>query len=425
MVVRKAATRAVVSVAAVALLSAIAACGSSSGGQGGASPASSAGGGAAGNKASAPGISANEIKIGYIGSQTGALASSQVGAIDGLEARIALQNAQGGVNGRKISVSVEDDQSVTSNELPVAQKLVQQKNSFAVLEESVLFSGAYRYLQQQQVPVLTGDAIDGQEWGDPSISNMFQATGATSAAAPPALAIMKVLKAQGASKLALLAYGSNPSSFTLAESLQKAAESEGVKVVYFNRTLQVPATGLSTVAVQIQKSGADSLIDPLVPADNDSVRLALKNQGVNLRVPVTLKYGQEIIDDRYLAGGVTSVVQYAPVELKTAATMAFDDALHKYSSFKGVPDVGAYYGWAAADLFIHGLQLAGRNPTREGYITALHSETHYTAGGLQQPVDLAQNKQGTYVNLTAGNCVYGVSLANGKFTPVKGNPFCQ
>ena len=426
---RSPAPRALLLVVVAALIAVTAACGSSGGKA--ASPASGSasgpGTGSTGNKASAPGISSTAVKVAFVVNQTGAAASAQAGSIDGVKARIALQNAQGGVSGRQIELTVEDDQSVPSNELPVVQKAVQQQGTFAVLEESVLFGGAYRYLQQQKVPVLTGYANDGQEWGDPSISNMFQATGSTSPTAPPVVAIMKVLKARGATKLALLAYGGEAASIGLADSLQKAAAAEGIQLVYVNKTIQLPATGLSTVALQVQKSGADSLVTALAPADDFAARAAVKQQGANLKVPVILNYGQDVIatgPDRSVADGATIVFPYAPLELNTAATKTFDDALHKYSSLQGVPSIGAYDGWAAADLFIHGLQLAGQNPTREGYIAALHGETHFTVGGLEAPVDLAQNKQGTYADQSAGNCAYGASVKAGKFIPLTGNPFC-
>jgi len=58
------------------------------------------------------------------------------------------------------------------------------------------------------------------------------------------------------------------------------------------------------------------------------------------------------------------------VELQTAATKQFVSDLTKYTSYRGVPDFGVYTGYLTADLLIKGLQAAGTNPTRDGYITA-------------------------------------------------------
>ncbi|HLG66932.1 MAG TPA: ABC transporter substrate-binding protein, partial [Acidimicrobiales bacterium] len=64
--------------------------------------ATTAAAGAAANRASAPGVTAKQIIIGLVTSETGPAAANFNGAVQGADARFKLQNAQGGVNGRKI-----------------------------------------------------------------------------------------------------------------------------------------------------------------------------------------------------------------------------------------------------------------------------------------------------------------------------------
>ena len=58
-----------------------------------------------------PGVTAKEIKLGYISPETGAAASISKNGIKGFEARIKAQNAAGGCNGRKITYVTKDDGS--------------------------------------------------------------------------------------------------------------------------------------------------------------------------------------------------------------------------------------------------------------------------------------------------------------------------
>ena len=398
----------------VCLISVTAACGSSG-------KSSGSGGSSGGNSGSAPGISSNKVKVGFIGSLTGALATTLAGADQGAQARIALQNANGGVNGRQITLVTKDDQSSPTTGLSAAQALIQQEGVFAVEEESGVFTSAYRYLQQKNAPVLTGEAIDGNEWGDPSIGNMVEGIGANSTSAPPPDGVLKLAKAAGATKIAMLSYGSLPASTTLVKEAEKAAQDQGLKVVYVNNTLAAPATGLSAIAVAVQKSGADAIFAPIANSDAFALYNAVRSQGVNIKVPLLAQvYGQTLLADasskQAADGAVLAVTQ------NVTNSSALVNAVHKYTSFQGVPSVGVYLGWVASDLLITGLQAAGPQPTQAGFLTALHNQTAYTAGGLQAPVNLAQNKQGTYA--FGGQCVYGVRFKNSTFTSIQGSPFC-
>jgi hypothetical protein len=85
---------------------------------------------------------------------------------------------------------------------------------------------------------------------------------------------------------------------------------------------------------------------------------------------------------------------------------------------------GVYVGWATATLAIQGLQSAGKSLTSNSFLNALHSQKAYTAGGLQMPTNLAQNKQGTYAAGSLGNCQFAMKITGTKFVPLALKPFC-
>ena len=85
---------ALVGAAAVASLL-IAACGN------GSTSTSSGGGTVSPGGSSAPGVTATSVNVGLLTSLTGPVAAGFTTVATGFKARIALQNAQGGVYGRK------------------------------------------------------------------------------------------------------------------------------------------------------------------------------------------------------------------------------------------------------------------------------------------------------------------------------------
>src|SRR3954449_6501492 len=105
------------------------------------------------------GVDANAITLGYIYPATGVAASISKNGIKGFEARIARQNAAGGVNGRKIKYEAVDDMSSGAN-LTAAQDLVKNRNVFAVVNNSSFAFLSYRYLQSAGVPMI-GGGFDG------------------------------------------------------------------------------------------------------------------------------------------------------------------------------------------------------------------------------------------------------------------------
>ena len=106
-----------------------------------------------------------------ITSLTGQGSSEFSNAPAGFNARIAMQNAEGGVNGHKIVGLVLDDQT-SPTEVATAVQSALSKGAFGIVSDSPLFFLADKYPNQQGVPV-TGGFFDGPEWGTQPFTNMF------------------------------------------------------------------------------------------------------------------------------------------------------------------------------------------------------------------------------------------------------------
>ena len=341
--------------------------------------------------ASAPGVTSKTITLGLITPETGPAGSEYTGIVPSAQARIALQNAHGGIDGRKIKLIVKDDQTSPATNQSASNALIAQ-GVFGVIDESPVAFGGYKVLQQQGVPV-TGGAYDGPEWYEQPNTNMFSITGPESAKDPQYTNFATFTKAHGGKRCGSVGYAISPSSQAAASGYLFACQKAGLQKAYFNNTLPFGSVNVTTLALQLKAAHVDSLYLPLDENTNFAIMTALKQAGLNMKVILNATgYGQALLSDSSAvpdAQGAWFSPAGVPVELKTSATKTFQAALAKYAHYTGVPDFSWYEGWGGADLMIKGLQAAGKNPTQSGFISALHKVTNYNLGGLEPPVNLS------------------------------------
>ena len=88
------------------------------------------------------------IVIGYISDLTGVASPNFADGPGGAQARIDLQKAKGGIDGRALKLVVEDDQSSPATNVTAAQDLVENKGALLVIDNSVFTFSSAKYLQQ-------------------------------------------------------------------------------------------------------------------------------------------------------------------------------------------------------------------------------------------------------------------------------------
>ena len=86
-----------------------------------------------------------------------------------------------------------------------------------------------------------------------------------------------------------------------------------------------------------------------------------------------------------------------------------------------MPDYGAYTGYITCDLAITGLEQAGKNPTRQGFIDGLRKLGTYDVAGLTcAPIDISLENFGKTPD---ESCPYFITFKDGKFVVMnKGKP---
>src|SRR5262249_24760480 len=276
------------------------------------------------------------------------------------QARVDAENAKGGVNGRKIKLEIIDDKSSPAN-LTAAKDLVENRNAFAVIDNSAFAFLTYRYLVDAGVPMI-GGGFAGSYYYDQGNENVISGLG--NGTPVPGLTYdttTKVMKQMGATKVAAVGYGASPSSSESAKATETfGAEAQGLKGVYLNNTLEFGGTDVGPVVLGIMNSGADGLYLPLDSDTNFAIVQGLQQNGVKMKANILATgYSQDLLDQPIAQTITPSDVMfsaYRPVELGGPAIKQFRSDLKKYAGLTGVPDYGTYTGYIVCDMMIKGLQ---------------------------------------------------------------------
>jgi branched-chain amino acid transport system substrate-binding protein len=385
--------------------------------------------GTAAASGNSPGITSKQITIGLVTSITGAAAANFNGAIQGAQARFDLQNAEGGVFGRKFKLLTGDDQTSYSGATSAVADLVQEQNVFGLIFISDLTSGgAYKLPQQLGVPVV-GFPTDGNEWALQPNTNMVSTEGDIGPTPVANTSVPKLAKLLGVKNMAVLAIDDEPPSDIAAQEFVKAARAVGLKVGYENYTLPLGSVNVTATVLEMKHAGVDGFDSFMLDNTNFALMETAKQAGLTLKAPIqAVGYGQDVLNSpsalQAAQGGVFLVSQ-VPVAAKTPATRVEQAAFAKYEHFSGIPNLNWTEGWISADLYIKGLQKAGKNVNRASFLRAERSIKGYTANGLlPTPLDLSLKDFGKGPSLLS-SCSYFVKLEGKKFVTLNnGKPVC-
>ncbi len=375
-------SRLVLGVAIVTTLVA-AGCGSSSKST---SPTSTASGSP--TSSSGPGAAkGTPIKIGFIYSATGPAAPGYQNSQLAAEARIDAVNAAGGVNGHPIDLIIHDDQSTPTGNLAAAQYLIESAGVFGIIDDSIYTFGSYSYMQKQGVPVV-GAAIDGPEWGSLPNTNMFSVS-------PPVFSPIngkyyaytdtaKFLKAIGVTKLSGLVLNVE-SAIQSQSSTFQTAESLGISNCYNNTSIPIGATDFTSDVLQIKALGCNGVIGVTQLATDVAIAQTIKNANISPKQVYYTAYDQNLISNPNATAPMVGAYTSASANF-TNPNQAASLMLQRIKQYAGltvaIPGLNLVYGYASADLFALGLQMAGANPTRQTFMSKLRQVGNYSAEGL-------------------------------------------
>ncbi len=349
------------------------------------------------------------IVIGMILDETGGGASSYINVQDGAQARIDAQNAMGGIDGHKLQLVVEDDESTPGGNLAAAQTLIEDKDAFGIINQGAAY-GADHYLTNLGIPV-TGAGVEGPEWGEKPFSNMFPVSGSlitpyngksygyneTEAA----------LKALGVTKLAQVA-ANVPAAVSAAKGIIAAAKPLGISDC-LDDVVPLGATNFTTFALEMKTKGCNGIEVLSILSTCIGVQDAVSQAGLKAADFCSTGYDENLLTQPSALAAMqgtytTAAVNVLGNDIPPPAKL-YLSRLKKYTSWPGgIPSSELDYAYEAADLIIQGMKDAGPNPTRKAVISDLRKVSSYTAGGLIPAPGLNYTHFGTLASLPKTQC---------------------
>jgi ABC-type branched-subunit amino acid transport system substrate-binding protein len=364
------------------------------------------------------------ITIAYVTDLTGAGGSQNSTSPAGFNARIAMQNAEGGVNGHKLDGLVIDDQTSPSQIATAVQEA--DSKAFGIVSQSPLMFLAAKYPNQAGVPV-TGTYDDGPEWGTQPYTNMFASDeGSVNPKYPVNTQIGNFLKAHGGTVLASYGYGVSPSSSRAAIATADSFKHAGGKVGVLDTTVPFGSVAFTPEALVAKQKGVNAMVPAMDANSNYALAEALKQSGVKLKATLfATGYQPDVINSPawQTLQGDYFLSLFRPWSLPNAGTQQMQAAMEKYAHFtkSQFPNLGQYEAWAGADLMIKGLQMAGPNPTRAAVIKDLRGLKSYNVNGL---LPQSINYSTIFGKDLPKQCTWVMQAGKTGFTAVSSQPIC-
>ncbi|MCK9892992.1 ABC transporter substrate-binding protein [Frankia sp. AgB32] len=335
----------------------------------------------------APGVTADEVKVGLIVPNTGPIAPAFTSARAAVQARISAANAAGGINGRRIVLTVQDDGSTAAGNLVAARDLIDHQDVFGLIEMTAVATGSAQFLDTADVPV-TGVATEA-EWA--RHRNMFSAS--YRYVDQPTTAFGQFAARSGGTRAMVIREGANQASTEGGDQLSASLASQNISVVStidhttgFLSADQIAAIAKAARADVLASSGAADVLAAAVQA--------IRNNGGEVKSAFSLfGYDAGLLHDfGQSIAGVTIALGFNPTA-QSAAQTAYRATMNSFAPEVNDPD-GAIQreAYTEADMFLRGLAAAGPCPTRSSFVTGLRQVHDYDAGGLlADPIDLATN----------------------------------
>ncbi len=372
--------------------------------------------GSTGSCVAVTGVTPKQINYGLLYTASGLNSESFAPYRAGVDARLGVANASGGVYGRTVNYAWADDSGQTQPNLTAAQQLVNADHTFAIQEFSPSPQGSAGWLASAGVPVV-GTSNSAIWTRYPTMFSYFNLiTDSTGSITTWGNYARTLGVKKGAILLSKLSNGSVP----VGAQLQASLKSAGIPAITINAEPTV--LDVDAIVRQIQASGADFITGIVDPAEFIQIAVAARAAMPTIKILSLIGYDPGIFAVGKKLAGMSISVSYVPFERPSAAHQVFLDAMAKYApQQQPAANEIALIGWVDADLMLRGLQAAGRCPTRSSFITNLRAVTSYDAGGLlSSPV----NMRTIFGQLTTCYSMVRISPDGRRFDPVGNGPLC-
>jgi branched-chain amino acid transport system substrate-binding protein len=324
--------------------------------------------------AQSQGVSKDEITLGSIQDLSGPLAGFGKQVRLGMMLRVDEANEQGGVNGRKLTMTVEDSGYDPRRAVLAAQKLVNQDKIFAMIGHiGTAQNMAAMPVQFQKNVINFFPVTAARQMYDPfhRLKYSFAATYYDQMK----LATPKLVKEKGAKKVCAM-YQDDEFGlevFRGAEDGLKSMNMAFAEVTTFKRG----ATDFSSQMQKLASSQCDMVVLGTIIRETIGGIATARKLGFN---PTFLGSSAAYTDLIHKLGGAPMNGLYATMTVQhpylDEASQPIRFWANKYKTkFNEDPTVFSVYGYTAVDSFIRAATKAGNNLTTDSFIKAMDSMT--------------------------------------------------
>lgn len=328
-----------------------------------------------------PGVTDREIRLGAWMPLTGPVAPYGVPFRAGVESCINTVNAQGGVKGRKLVYTVEDNAYNPQRTVAAARKLISRDDVFCIATPfgTAQTAAAFDYvLNEAKVPIVNpwGGAAD---WYTPPREGMYGAQ-------PLPEACSRVLgrwAAKDGHKNIIVIYGALASFELMANQVILGAKPVRPDVVVTNYPVKFGSMDYGPIALDLANKKPDALVLMLVEQELAALVRELGLQGFKPAL-----YGwTSIVSNQVISiagpglDGIKATSFVAPTISNSPAIQEYRSALAKHAPSEK-PDFPSLTGYGLMKTFVEAMRRIDGPPTRAGLIKSLNAMRNYDSGIL-------------------------------------------
>ncbi|HMK62725.1 MAG TPA: ABC transporter substrate-binding protein, partial [Acidimicrobiales bacterium] len=221
-----------------------------------------------------------------------------------------------------------------------------------------------------------------------------------------------------ATSVGVVAYGV-PASAAACQAAINAFPSYGITVAFQDLTFGYGADPIPDV-LQMKAHHVDFMLSCLDVTGNVAFAQALAQYSVDAHELWLNGYDRSTLQQYgSLLNGVTVGLQHVPFEAPAyypgmyPGMQTYLQEMAKYEPAEEYDEI-ALLGWINASQFVTGLRAVGRDVTQKKLVAAINSETAFTAGGVEAPLNWTNSHTG------AGSgpyCTAYVEVENDTFVP--------
>jgi ABC-type branched-subunit amino acid transport system substrate-binding protein len=339
-----------------------------------------------------PGVTATKIVVGSLATESGILAGQFASVVNGAEGYFDYINAHGGVDGRKIDLAYNlDDTGSSTDDTIQARNLVEQDHVFAVVGVGTPFFSAASFFATEGTP--TFGYVVTQDWNNrPTLFGAYGSYLDYTTSQPVEAYLAKQLHSKS---VAVVAYNIAASSEDACAAVVAGLKAAGVNVGF--EDLAFPYSGNPTADVLKMKAAhVDMWISCMAAADNLSFAKTMSEYGFGSIPKIWLNgYDRSYLKQAPSAMvGTIYLLQHVPFEApaqfpgKYPAMATYLATMKKYQPADEYNDL-SFQGYLNAVQFVQGLQelTAAHLPlTQANLVKTINKETAFS-GGLTTPVN--------------------------------------